>query len=116
LVFEIAEYIGTINQAVGNDSEVRKVSLVSCSLGSEYPKRLLPKLKEKGINNTKVSARLGRMVVQPEGTKVVIGPTGASSGIYRSSILKETYAYDEKGAIVQACNSRSALSKFIALT
>jgi hypothetical protein len=41
------------------------------------------------------------MVVQPEGTKVVIGPTGASSGIYRSSILKETYAYDEKGAIVQ---------------
>jgi hypothetical protein len=41
-VEEIAKHLGVINKAVGNDSEIKKVSLVACSLGSEYPKKLLP--------------------------------------------------------------------------
>jgi 23S rRNA pseudoU1915 N3-methylase RlmH len=99
-VKDIAKYIGTINQAIGDDSEIRKVSLVPCSLGSEYPKRLLSELQKQGVNKTLVSTRLGDVIVQPNGRKTVQQSTEGSSIKYRSSILKETYALDEKGDIV----------------
>ncbi|CAB9543519.1 hypothetical protein BROOK1789C_1001, partial [Bathymodiolus brooksi thiotrophic gill symbiont] len=97
---EIAEHIGTINQAVGDDSEIKKVSLVACYVGSEYPKMLLPKLQEEGINSAKVSTRLGVVTTWPNGRKTVKQTTGSFSQKYHSNILKETYALDEKGDIV----------------
>ncbi|VVM19861.1 hypothetical protein BSPWISOXPB_8673 [uncultured Gammaproteobacteria bacterium] len=36
---------------------MRKVSLASCSLGEKYAIKLLPKLREQGISDAKVSVR-----------------------------------------------------------
>jgi hypothetical protein len=44
-------------QPSGEDSGVRKVSLASCSLGEKYAIKLLPKLREQGISDAKVSVR-----------------------------------------------------------
>jgi hypothetical protein len=99
-VKEIAEHISTINKATGDDSEIKKVSLVSCNLGSEYPKKLLPILQKKNISKARVSTRLGKILIQPNGRKIVEQSTGGSSQKYRSGILKETYALDERGVVV----------------
>jgi hypothetical protein len=40
---EIAKYIGTIDQATGENSSVRKVSLIPCNLEGEYAIKLLKK-------------------------------------------------------------------------
>jgi hypothetical protein len=84
----------------GDDSEIKKVSLVSCNLGSEYPKKLLPILQKKNISKARVSTRLGKILIQPNGRKIVEQSTGGSSQKYRSGILKETYALDERGVVV----------------
>jgi predicted esterase YcpF (UPF0227 family) len=39
----------TIEQATGEDSGVRKVSLLSCSLGGDYAEKLLLELRKKGV-------------------------------------------------------------------
>jgi hypothetical protein len=51
-------------------------------------------------NSAKVSTRLGITSTWSNGRKTVKQPTGEPSRKYRSSILKETYALDEKGDIV----------------
>jgi hypothetical protein len=58
-----AEHIGTINQAVGDDSEIKKVSLVACYVGSEYPKMLLPKLQEESINSAIFISRKNKVIM-----------------------------------------------------
>jgi hypothetical protein len=43
---------------------------------------------------------LGKILIQPNGRKIVEQSTGGSSQKYRSGILKETYALDERGVVV----------------
>jgi hypothetical protein len=40
-VDEIAQYISTIERATGEDSSIRKVSLISCDLGREYARTIV---------------------------------------------------------------------------
>jgi hypothetical protein len=65
---EIAEHISIIDRATGEDSGVRKVSLASCSLGEKYAIKLLPKLREQGISDAKVS------VISPFGILFNLSP------------------------------------------
>ncbi|VVH65482.1 hypothetical protein BSPLISOX_1238, partial [uncultured Gammaproteobacteria bacterium] len=97
---EIAEHISIIDRAAGEDSNVRKVSLASCSLGGGYVKRLLPELRKKGVGNTKVSVRLADVLILPDGRKMIMDSEEGISGKYRSSALKKTYAFNEKGEII----------------
>jgi hypothetical protein len=64
---EIAEHISIIGRATGEDSGVKKVSLVTCSLGEKYAIKLLPKLREQGISDAKVSVRLFPVMVLLDG-------------------------------------------------
>ncbi|WP_143108971.1 hypothetical protein, partial [Bathymodiolus thermophilus thioautotrophic gill symbiont] len=80
---------------------MKKISLASCCLGGEYAKRLLPILQKEGVNNTKISVRLDVVTISwINGRRLVIQPESDSPGKYRSSELKETYAFNEKGDIV----------------
>ncbi|VVH63126.1 hypothetical protein BSPWISOX_2656, partial [uncultured Gammaproteobacteria bacterium] len=97
---EIAEHISIIDRAIGEDSNVKKVSLVACSLGGDYVERLLPELRKKGVSNTKVSVRLAGISVLSGGRKIITNSVGSVAGKYRSSVLKKTYAFNEKGEII----------------
>ncbi|CAB5500118.1 hypothetical protein THERMOT_1176, partial [Bathymodiolus thermophilus thioautotrophic gill symbiont] len=98
---EVARHVGVLNQAVGAGSRVKKISLASCCLGGEYAKRLLPVLQKEGVNNTKISVRLDIVTISwINGRRLVIQPESDSLGEYRSSELKKTYAFNEKGDIV----------------
>ncbi|WP_139458664.1 C80 family cysteine peptidase, partial [Bathymodiolus thermophilus thioautotrophic gill symbiont] len=97
---EVARHVGVLNQAVGAGSRVKKISLPICCLGGEYAKRLLPVLQKEGINNTKVSVRLDTVTSWSNGRRLVTQLKSDSPGKYRSSELKETYAFNEKGDIV----------------
>jgi hypothetical protein len=96
----IAEHISIIDRATGEDSNVKKVSLVACSLGGVYAERLLPELRKKGVSDTKVSVRLASLSVFPDGRKIITDSAGNASGKYRSNALKKTYAFNEKGEII----------------
>jgi hypothetical protein len=95
-----AKYISIIDRATGEDSGVRKVSLVACSLGGDYVARLLPELRKKRVSNTKVSVRLAGISVLSGGRKMILDSAEGVSGKYRSSALKKTYAFNEKGEVV----------------
>jgi hypothetical protein len=95
-----AEHISIIDRATGEDSGVRKVSLASCSLGEKYAIKLLPKLREQGISDAKVSVRPAPVMVLLDGRKIIMDSEESTSGKYRSSALKKTFAFNEKGEIV----------------
>ncbi|VVM27864.1 hypothetical protein BSPWISOXPB_3157 [uncultured Gammaproteobacteria bacterium] len=69
---------------------MRKVSLASCSLGEKYAIKLLPKLREQGISDAKVSVRPAPVMVLLDGRKIIMDSEEGSSGKYRSSALKKT--------------------------
>ncbi|VVH64982.1 hypothetical protein BSPLISOX_1104, partial [uncultured Gammaproteobacteria bacterium] len=96
---EIAEHINIIDRATGEGSVVRKVSLIACNLGGGYVARFLPELRKKGVSNTKVSVRLADVRVGADGRKIMSDSEGVSRK-YRSSALKKTYAFNEKGEII----------------
>jgi hypothetical protein len=97
---EIAKYISTIEQATGEDFSVRKVSLIPCDLKGEYAIKLLSKLRKRGISNAKVSVRLVKTSVLPNGRKVTVDSADGFRTRYRSDIFKKTYAFNEKGEII----------------
>jgi hypothetical protein len=57
-------------------------------------------LRKKGVSNTKVSARIADVVMLPDGRKIMSDSVEGVSGKYRSSALKKTFAFNEKGEIV----------------
>jgi hypothetical protein len=57
-------------------------------------------LRKKGVSNTKVSVRLAGISVLSGGRKIITNSVGSVAGKYRSSVLKKTYAFNEKGEII----------------
>jgi hypothetical protein len=51
---------------------VKKVSLVTCSLGEKYAIKLLPKLREQGRSDAKVNGRLFPVMVILESRKIIM--------------------------------------------
>ncbi|WP_202784741.1 C80 family cysteine peptidase, partial [Bathymodiolus thermophilus thioautotrophic gill symbiont] len=102
---DVVRHIGIVGEAIGNGSEITKVSLIPCMLGPKYAKMLLPKLREYGIKRTAVSVRLGETTVLDGGRKVVriLDPSRPKEPfleVYRSEKFKATYAYNGAGKIV----------------
>ncbi|VVH51043.1 hypothetical protein BPUTSESOX_355, partial [uncultured Gammaproteobacteria bacterium] len=104
-VGDIAKHIDIVSQAAGNDSRVKKVSLIPCMLGVKYAKMLLPELRKYGIKSPQVSVRLGNTAISSNGRQTVVMPDLSRPGEYltkeyRSEKLKATYTYNEAGEIV----------------
>jgi hypothetical protein len=91
-VDEIAQYISTIERATGEDSSIRKVSLISCDLGREYAIKLLSRLQKRGISKAKVSVRLVSTSVLPDGRKTTVDSADNFRSRYRSDAFKKTYS------------------------